>query len=341
VSAKTGLGLDELFRRIKTLIPWDRKPAIITNATFKRIKDLVLKLKEPGMAHGGLASFEQLRVRLLEQEPEFVFSEAELTTAVGHLANYGYLRVLRTSTREERVLLVPELLNNLAASLVLEARRNANGLGSLEEARVIAGGYSFPEVDALSREDRDILIDAATLLFLQHNICFRETDPLSSRAYLIFPDLINLRKPLADELPADDGPGYHVIGATQNVYASLVVLLGYTQTFTSNRAMAGPCAISDQGRLDLWISPGRRTRRRGRFSAVFRQERQPFTTGALPGVVRAVSGTPRADSAEIRPHKLSQGAPIASCARAPGGTGGMAVNPLPTMRRQDSAAGGV
>ena len=156
-----------------------------------------------------------------------------MMTAVGHLANYGYVRVLRTSKGEERILLAPELLNNLAASFVLEARRNPKGLGSLEEKRLLAGGYSFRELEKLSEEERDILLDSAALLFLEHNVCFRETDPLGGQSYLVFPELINLKKPLLeDEQPTEDGVAYTVSGAIENVYASLVVLLGYTQTFT-------------------------------------------------------------------------------------------------------------
>jgi hypothetical protein len=70
-------------------------------------------------------------------------------------------------------------------------------------------------------------------LFLDHNVCFRETDPLNGESYLVFPELINLKKPVVDdEQPTRDGVSYGVTGAVENVYASLVVLLGYTRTFT-------------------------------------------------------------------------------------------------------------
>src|SRR5205823_12752648 len=144
-----------------------------------------------------------------------------------------YVKRLRTSKGEERILLAPELLNNLAASFVLEARRNPKGLGSLEEKRLLASEYSFPELEKLSPGERDILLDSAALLFLKRNICFRETDPLGGKSYLVFPELINLKKPvLEDEQPTEDGVAYTISGAVENVYASLVVLLGYTQTFT-------------------------------------------------------------------------------------------------------------
>lgn len=50
---------------------------------------------------------------------------------------------------------------------------------------------------------------------------------------MVFPELINLKKPaLEGEQKTEDGVAYTVNGAVENVYASLVVLLGYTQTFT-------------------------------------------------------------------------------------------------------------
>jgi hypothetical protein len=115
---------------------------------------------------------------------------------------------------------------------VLEARRNPKGLGALEEKRLLASGYSFPELTDLSEIERDLLLDSATLLFLGHNVCFRETDPLRMEPYLVFPELINLKKPVEDDQATEEGTAYTVTGPTENVFASLVVLLGYTHTFT-------------------------------------------------------------------------------------------------------------
>jgi GTPase SAR1 family protein len=232
-SAKAGWGLEELIRRMKELISWEDRAATVTTVTFKRIKDYVLKLKERQEGHPVIVNPPGLRQQLEETDASWQFTDAEMMTAVGHLENYGYVKRLRTSKGEERILLTPELLNNLAASFVLEARRNPKGLGSLEEKRLLAGEYPFPELEKLSPGECDILLDSAALLFLEHNVCFRETDPLSRQSYLVFPELINLKKPvLKDEQPTEDSVAYTVSGAVENVYASLVVLLGYTQTFT-------------------------------------------------------------------------------------------------------------
>jgi Ras family len=232
-SANTGEGIAELIQHMQGLIPWDNKPATVTTETFKRIKDFVLDLKENRRRRKVILTPGELRQRLAKADSKWKFSDDEMLTAVGHLANHGYVTRLKTSRGELRILLAPELLNNLAASFILEGRRNRKGLGSLEEDRLSPGGYEFPELEKLSEAERDILVDSAAVLFLEHNVCFRETNPLHGRAYLVFPELINLKRPLEDDAkPVEDGVAYTVSGAVENVYASLVVLMGYTQTFT-------------------------------------------------------------------------------------------------------------
>jgi GTPase SAR1 family protein len=231
-NAKENIGLEELLGCMKDQIAWDSKPATVTTVTFKRIKDYVLELKENPRRRKVIVSVQDLRKRLEKINKRWKFTDSEMMTAIRHLGNYGYVRVLRTSKGEERILLSPELLNNLAASFVLEARRNQDGLGSLEEKRLLSGEYKFRELDNLSKEEQEVLLDSAALLFLEHNICFRETD-LGGRSYLVYPELMNLNKPvLADEQKTEDGMSYTISGAVENIYASLVVLLGYTQTFT-------------------------------------------------------------------------------------------------------------
>ncbi len=231
-SALTGEGVDELIERMKSMIAWEEKPATVTTTTFKRIKDYVLGLKEEEPGGPTIVKPEELRRRLEATDADWSFTDVEMLTAVGHLENYGYVKRLRTSKGEQRVLLEPERLNNLASSFVLEARRNPKGLGALEEERLLADGYDFPELRDLPESERDVLLDSAVLLFLEHNVCFRETDPLRKEPYLVFPELINLNKPTEQESATEEGVAYTVSGATENVFASMVVLLGYTHTFT-------------------------------------------------------------------------------------------------------------
>jgi hypothetical protein len=231
-SAMAGEGIEALVEQMKCLIPWDIKPATVTTETFKRIKDYVLEMKEDRRRRKVILTPSELRKRLEKAKIKWQFTDVEMLAAVGHLANHGYVTRLKSLQGELRLLLAPELLNNLAASFVLEARRNAKGLGSLEEQKLLAGGYPFPELEKVTPVERAILIDSAASLFLEHNVCFREFDLLGT-AYLVYPELINLKRPFEDdEQHQEDGVAYTACGAVENVYASLVVLMGYTQTFT-------------------------------------------------------------------------------------------------------------
>ena len=172
----------------------------------------------------------ELRARLEETDAAWEFTDEEMLTAVRHLSTHGYVSVLRGSSGAETILLVPDLLNNLASSVVLEARRNPKGLGALDEPRLLSGGYDFPVFYDLDARERDVLLDAAVSLFVEHNICFREA--LGTQTLLIFPALINQKRPPLEEVETVDDASYRVTGAVENVYAALVVQLGYTNTFT-------------------------------------------------------------------------------------------------------------
>jgi TIR domain len=188
----------------------------------------VLKLKEAADATL-LVSPGELRRQLEASDRDWQFSDAEMMTAIGHLENHGYVAVLRRANGEEAILLSPDLLVNLASSIVLEARRHERGLGLVDEARLLAGDYRL--LDGLSSSDRSALLDAAASLILRRNLCFREN--LNDRTCLVFPSLINEKPPSAIDTGSDD-VSYRVSGAVETVYAALVVQLGYTNLFRSD-----------------------------------------------------------------------------------------------------------
>ena len=306
-SAKKGEGIGNLIKRMQGLIPWDDKPATCTTETFKRIKDFVLDLKENRRRRKVIFTPEELRRRLTEADRTQKFRDDELLTAVGHLANHGYVTRLKTSRGEPRILLAPELLNNLAASFVLEARRNRKGLGALEEERLLSRGYKFPELDKLGEEEKDMLVDSATVLFLEHNVCFREADPLNGRAYLVFPELINLTRPsIPEDSPTEDGVAYTVSGSVENVYASLVVLLGYTQTCTRTSQWRNQARYEVGQGFVVWLPPRRRAGRGAGFRPLFWYPDAGVGAHAVPGPIRELSEPPQRDVASFGAGSVSE-----------------------------------
>jgi small GTP-binding protein len=98
-SALTGLGIAELVEQMKSMIPWEDKAATVTTTTFKKIKDYVLGLKEARTNGQNIVTPEELRGRLEGTDTSWRFTASEMTTAVGHLENYGYVKRLRTLER--------------------------------------------------------------------------------------------------------------------------------------------------------------------------------------------------------------------------------------------------
>jgi small GTP-binding protein len=276
-SAKRGEGLEALLERLKAQIPWDEMTATVTTATFKRIKDYVLALKEKPDREGVLVGPLALREKLQASDPDWRFTDAEMMTAVGHLETHGYVAVLRSSAGEQHILLAPELLVTLASSVVFLADKNPRELGAVSETELLRGVYPFDELAGLSPAESQVLLDAAVLRFLLHNICFRET--LDDETLLVFPALIKQKRPLQDDLPSTDDISYVVRGRVENLYASLVVLLGYTPSFTrinqwQNQAqyemgegeICGFRLIEDrEGEIELVLYYGDRMPAAGRF----------------------------------------------------------------------------
>jgi len=229
-SAKKNEGIDTLLEIIRQQIDWDAKPTTVTTETFKRIKDHVLRLKANADRKNVLVSSAQLRILLAAAEPGWQFSDAEMLAAVGHLQNHGYVTILRSSSNDQSILLAPDVLINLTASYLLKAQANEKGLGSLDESRALRNDYRFQEVENLSEDERDILLNAATELFLDRNICFRES--VDNQTFLIFPSLIADRPPrMIEDTELVEDVTYIVTGLVENLYPALVVLLGYAPSF--------------------------------------------------------------------------------------------------------------
>ena len=235
-SAKTGEGLDRLLTILKEQIPWDGMTTTVTTRTFKRVKEYVLSLKEVLALHGEsesqhvLVNSTELHMQLRATDENWSFSDAEMMTAIGHLETHGFVSVLKSSSGDQFILLTPDLLISLAASIVLLADKNQRELGAINEAELLHGRYRFSELAQMEDREKHILIESAILRFLEHNVCFRKV--ILEDSFLIFPGLIKQKRPLDNDHIVSEDVSYVVRGRIENLYASLVVLLGYTPSFT-------------------------------------------------------------------------------------------------------------
>jgi small GTP-binding protein len=128
-SALTGQGLPDLAKRIQGQIHWDTLPATITTRVFKMAKEFILEkvprgtrkrssLKEDDL----FISIPDLREELSKRVPGQTISDGEVVSAAQHLSKHGHVTILRAQEGQLIVLLAPEYLNNIAASMILEAR---------------------------------------------------------------------------------------------------------------------------------------------------------------------------------------------------------------------------
>lgn len=229
-STTSKVGLAELLDRVRGQIPWD-EIAPQRAETFERVRGQVSLLKETDGRSRVLVSPDELLTRVAGEHAGEGFEHGELMGAVRVVAVYGdvvLLRGLRESPDTEMILLDPDLLTGLASDFIAEARRTS--LGTLDEGRVLRGEYAFPTVAHLDREEQKILLDAMTVLFIEHNVCFRQ--PFDGRTLLVFPSLISLRRPNNLGFEESEDISYLVTGDLENVYPAVVVQLGYTNSFT-------------------------------------------------------------------------------------------------------------
>jgi GTPase SAR1 family protein len=326
-SARENQGISELLDKLKATIPWDHLPATTSTVTFKKIKEYVLQLKETVNTGDDILLYHaDLQQRLEISDPKWRFSSDEMTRAIIHLGNHGYIAKLQNSDGKELILLVPDLLLNLAASMVLEARRHERGLGLLDELRLFSGGYRLPELSGFSVNRQAIMLDVIVSLCLQRTLCFREL--VNDRSHLVFPSLINERRPYAIDAHTIDDVSYIVKGSVDTVYASLVVQLGYTNLFWRDHHWQDQAqyelepdeiccfrqTAEKDGEIELTLSYSENTSQdtRSLFRSVFERflKRRKVNISRLPPV--SCTNQHRQDKAAIR-RAIGEGRPTFFC----------------------------
>ncbi len=220
--AKTGDGCEELKAAIARHIPWDRLPWTATTRLFKTLKDAIIKLTEEDAP---LVRFPELRQRLQLMLPMETIGEAELRAVVGLMQGQGVVQKLDFG---DFVLLQPEQINRYASVVVRMAREHVDEMGTVPEQQVLDGRLDYKEMERLPEMDENILLLAMVQTFLDRSLCLREETPKGTM--LVFPSYFRRDKP---DLPAHPNVfvTYGFSGPLDNIYATLVVRLNYSDGF--------------------------------------------------------------------------------------------------------------
>jgi GTPase SAR1 family protein len=221
-SAKLGEGCAALKEALAKYIPWDKLPSITTTEVFKGLKDAVIRLKGEGMV---LIQFAALQKQVEGDLGRGAFEEAELRTVVRLLAGQGMVKQLAFG---DFVLLQPEQLNNYASTVVREAREHVDGIGTVNEDKVLEGRIDFKGMPRVSGKDEEILLRAMLQMFIEQSLCIREETPEGMQ--LVFPSQYKRDMPDPPEHP-HICVKYRFGGNLANIYATLVVRLVYSKLF--------------------------------------------------------------------------------------------------------------
>jgi len=230
-SAKEGWQIEELRTAVEQAIPWDDLPTVTSSELFATIKFYLVEAKETGRL---LAPAGQLFEEFARQYPEIMADDDNLRgdfdVCIGRLENRDLIRRLSFG---DYVLLQPELLDAYASALVIAAKDEPDGLGSIAEETALSGHFHVPEDERIAdRKQEQLLLHATIEELVRYDLALRES--AADGRYLVFPSQFN-----RDYAEAPDPPGKAVAvsfeGPTQSIYATLAVRLGHSQLFETAR----------------------------------------------------------------------------------------------------------
>jgi hypothetical protein len=174
-------------------------------------------------------------------------------------------------------LLQPELLDTYASALVNAARREPDGLGSIDEAVVYAGTFSIPTDERISDSEQEkLLLIAMVQDLLSYEIALREQG--EEGPYLVFPSESTRENP---DLPNPENAStvFTFEGPVRNIYATLAVRLSHSGLFSKKELwknaviydvrVGGTCGIwlkeIEEGKGELTLFFDTRTSEETRF----------------------------------------------------------------------------
>jgi small GTP-binding protein len=280
-SAKEGMDIDRLRSRLLAAIDWERIPEVNSTALFAAVKQFVVNQKSSGslltpidalcrMFQAAVPSGLELltgQEQLLElagDGPQEIASTRLTSVFEGCIARLESAGLVKRLKFGDYVLLLPELLDTYAGTIVNAARDEPDGLGSILESKVVDLDFAIPSTDRVLEDRQERLLVLATLEeLLRHELALRE--PTEDGIRLVFPSAYRRDLP-ASETPKGDGVVFRFEGPIVNVYATLIVRLTRSDRFTRVAtwqsaarfaADVGECTLflkfDGEGKAELWI----------------------------------------------------------------------------------------
>jgi len=277
-SAKEGWEIKELREAIEQAILWEELPEVSSSQLFADIKSFLLEVKKTGrlLDTANELYSEMIQPTSVTSKPsnsivsylkKFWSQSAEVTsptkreilrdqfdTCIGRLENRDLIRRL---TFGGYVLLQPELLDAYASAMVITAKDEPDGLGSMAEEVALKGKFFVPAEQKVSDPGQEqLLLHATVEELVLHDLALREN--ADDGRYLVFPSQFNRDYEDAPE-PKGKAVAITFDGPVQSIYATLAVRLGHSGLFTT-------------GRTEMWRNAAIFTAKAGGKCGIFLQE---------------------------------------------------------------------
>ncbi len=226
-SAAEDSGITELRQAILDAITWDKMLKVTSSELFQNIKRFLIYEKESGRI---LTTADELYRALLHSgivERETREVRQDFTNCIDRVASSGLIQRFDWGGY---VLLQPELLDSYVSALVIAARDEPDGLGSILKEDALAGKFHIP-MDLRQRvtpETQEQLLVAMVNELIRRDLALLQETATGD--YLVFPAQTTRERP---EFPNPRGQvaRYDFGGAVVNVYATLAVRLARSAIF--------------------------------------------------------------------------------------------------------------
>jgi class 3 adenylate cyclase len=232
-SAKEGWQIAELRAAIESAIDWGELPVVTSTTLFAAIKAFLLDIKKTGQLLAPVSDLLRLfeDAAAVSETSDDENLRGSFSSCIGRLENRDLIRRLSFG---DYVLLQPELLDAYASAMVVTAKDEPDGLGSISEQAALGGHFHVPEEHRIKDHKQEQLLLHATIEELvQHDLALRENSV--DGGYLVFPSQFN-----RDYEDAPEPPGRTLAisfeGPTQSLYSTLAVRLGHSGLFEITRA---------------------------------------------------------------------------------------------------------
>jgi GTPase SAR1 family protein/predicted phosphodiesterase len=241
-SAKERLGIRKLKTALEKAIDWGSLTKVSRPELFQRILERIQQLRDSGRV---MLRFSELKMAL-EREMGEAFELDALQAVIDHLTHQGRVADTRMGGGTRILILEVEQIERYAGSLIVAARENLQRVPAIEVGRLFSPNMEFPGIKPEERlpEDQELpVLNCVIELLIESGLCLRH------QGLLVFPWLF---QPTHSEAGADFSHAislhYDFFGPIDNIYASLISALAFSQRFGSMRLWENRAEFGDPGK---------------------------------------------------------------------------------------------